>query len=165
MLEIGVVLDPHSQERATTWWTTMKWTVITAFTWIETHLDGQGPHGLLEIYALFVLIDYATGVLASILTGQCKSSIALRGILKKLMCVGAIVFGHAVDLFLGACGGDAGGTFAQGLMTRLLIGYEVLSIGENLAVGGIVLPQALKDMLQKFTNGNATTEDPHAPPE
>lgn len=147
LLDIATV-QPSSRDAALHFWVYLKWAAgaVGAFAF------GRGEHNLLALYLTFIFWDFVTGVLASWLTGKTSSNIAFRGIGKKLMGLAAVGFGHAIDLFLlGAGAGQSPGT-AQALVTRLMIGYEFLSITENLAAAGIMLPRSLTDLMARLTS-------------
>ena len=147
VLDLGISMDATSATRIGGFWKTFQWGTAGVFVWISDHLDGKGGNSLLEIYCLMILLDYATGVLASLIAGRCKSGVALKGVAKKLMGLLAVGFGHSMDLYLVAGTAMPHGNLFLMLTSRLMIGYEIISVGENIAAAGIVLPAAIREMM------------------
>lgn len=99
----------------------------------------------LTALAMFMLIDYITGVMAAYMKPQAKlsSKRGLRGIVKKLALMTFVVFAHQLDLAVGQ------NIFCL-LVTYALLGNEGLSITENLSYCGVPIPKALKDKLEQL---------------
>lgn len=97
--------------------------------------------------AMFMLIDYITGVMAAYMKPWAKlsSKRGLRGIVKKLALMMFVVFAHQLDLAVGQ------NIFCP-LVTYALLGNEGLSITENLSHCGVPVPKALKDKLEQLAH-------------
>jgi toxin secretion/phage lysis holin len=101
----------------------------------------------LTALAMFMLIDYITGVMAAYMKPKSKlsSKRGLRGIVKKLALVTFVVFAHYLDLAIGQS------IFCL-LVTYALLGNEGLSIVENLSYCGVPIPKAIKDKLEQLAH-------------
>lgn len=101
----------------------------------------------LTALAMFMLIDYITGVMAAYMKPKSKlsSKRGLRGIVKKLALVTFVVFAHYLDLAIGQ------NIFCL-LVTYALLGNEGLSIVENLSHCGVPIPEAIKDKLEQLAH-------------
>jgi toxin secretion/phage lysis holin len=101
----------------------------------------------LTALAMFMLIDYVTGVMAAYLKPKAKlsSKRGLRGIVKKLALVSFVVFAHYLDLAVGQA------VFCT-VATYALLGNEGLSIVENLSHCGVPIPEAVKNKLEQLAH-------------
>jgi len=101
----------------------------------------------LTALAMFMLIDYITGVMAAYMKPRSKlsSKRGLRGIVKKLALVTFVVFAHYLDLAIGQS------IFCL-LVTYALLGNEGLSIVENLSHCGVPIPEAVKNKLEQLAH-------------
>jgi toxin secretion/phage lysis holin len=101
----------------------------------------------LTALAMFMLIDYVTGVMAAYLKPKAKlsSKRGLRGIVKKLALVSFVVFAHYLDLAVGQA------VFCT-VATYALLGNEGLSIVENLSHCGVPIPKSIKDKLEQLAH-------------
>lgn len=122
------------------------WGTLTGVTGtMVTLLFGQWNDALSAL-ALFILIDYVTGMMAAYLkprTGL-SSKKGLRGIIKKIALVTFVVFGHGLDMALGQ------NVFCF-LVTYTILGNEGLSIIENLSRCGVPVPASIKSKLEQLT--------------
>ena len=100
----------------------------------------------LTALAMFMLIDYITGVMAAYMKPKTRlsSKRGLRGIVKKLALITVVVFAHYLDLAIGQS------VFCL-LVTYALLGNEGLSIIENLSHCGVPIPEAVKNKLEQLT--------------
>ncbi len=99
--------------------------------------------------------DYITGMIGAYINGVLSSREGIRGIVKKLCYMFAVVCGIIVDYVLmkttgsfGAAGGEI--CFFGTLVTVWLILNEVVSILENLSEVGVPLPAFLKKITEKL---------------
>lgn len=97
--------------------------------------------------AMFMLIDYITGVMAAYMKpgARLSSKRGLRGIVKKLALVTFVVFAHRLDLAIGQ-------NLFFLLVTYSLLGNEGLSIVENLSHCGVPIPKAIKGKLEQLAH-------------
>ena len=95
------------------------------------------PDGLLLTLLAFVLMDYATGLLAAVCARRVSSAVGFRGLLRKMLILAMVGMGHLLD--------------AQGLLRNAVIGFylanEGLSILENAGRMGLPLPDKLRTVL------------------
>lgn len=113
---------------------------------IVTFLFGQWNDALTAL-AMFMLIDYITGVMAAYMKPGAKlsSKRGLRGIIKKLALMTFVVFAHQLDLAVGQ------NIFCL-LVTYALLGNEGLSIVENLSHCGVPVPKSIKEKLEQLAH-------------
>ena len=111
-----------------------------------TFLFGQWNDALTAL-AMFMLMDYITGVMAAYMKPQAKlsSKRGLRGIVKKLALMTFVVFAHQLDLAVGQS------IFCL-LVTYALLGNEGLSIVENLSHCGVPIPKSIKEKLEQLAH-------------
>ena len=109
-----------------------------------TFLFGMWNDALTAL-AMFVFIDYMTGVMAAYirLKKRLSSKKGFIGILKKLAVLTSVVFAHGIDLALGQ------NVFAT-VATYSLLGNEGLSIIENLSYCGVPVPASIKRKLEQY---------------
>ena len=121
------------------------WGTITGLSGtIATFLFGEWNNAL-QALAMFMLIDYITGVLAAYMRPRAKlsSKRGLKGIAKKLTLVCFVTAAHQLDLALGQ------NVFCV-LVTYFLLGNEGLSILENCTYCGVPVPASLREKLEQL---------------
>jgi toxin secretion/phage lysis holin len=113
---------------------------------IATILFGEWSN-VLQALAMFMLIDYITGVMAAYMKPRAKlsSKKGLKGIVKKLALITFVVFAHYLDLALGQ-------TVFMVLVVYALLGNEGLSIVENLSYCGVPIPDTIKNKLEQLAH-------------
>ena len=113
---------------------------------MATFLFGEWNNAL-QALAMFMLLDYITGVLAAYMRPRAKlsSKKGLRGIVKKLALIAFVAAAHFLDLAIGQ------NVFCL-LVTYALLGNEGLSIIENAAYCGVPIPAALKEKLEQLAH-------------
>ena len=99
--------------------------------------------------------DYATGMVRAYITGALSSRTGIKGIIKKLCYMFAVVCGIIIDYVLVSAAEKVGTPvgeicFFGTLVTVWLILNEVVSILENLSDIGVPLPKFLKAVAQKL---------------
>lgn len=112
---------------------------------IITCLFGEWNNAL-QALAMFIFIDYLTGVMAAYMKPRAKlsSKKGLKGIIKKLALITAVAFAHGLDLATGQA------VFCT-LATYSLLGNEGLSIVENLSYCGVPIPASIKEKLETIS--------------
>lgn len=123
------------------------WGCITGMVGTMVTLLFGAWNDALTSLAMFMLIDYITGVMAAYMKpgARLSSKRGLRGIVKKLALMTFVVFAHQLDLAVGQ------NIFCP-LVTYALLGNEGLSITENLSHCGVPVPKALKDKLEQLAH-------------
>ena len=111
---------------------------------LAAYLFGEWNQAL-EALAVFILIDYLTGVMAAYIRpgAEISSEKGLRGIIKKLSLVTFVAFGHWLDYAMGQ------NVFCQ-IITFSMLGNEGISIIENLSICGVPVPDAIRNKLEKL---------------
>lgn len=121
------------------------WGTITGLSGtMATFLFGEWNNAL-QALAVFMAIDYITGVLAAYMRPRAKlsSKRGLKGIAKKLTLISLIVSAHYLDLAIGQ------NVFCL-LLTYFMLGNEGLSIIENAAYCGVPIPASLREKLEQL---------------
>lgn len=103
--------------------------------------------------------DYITGMVRAYISGVLSSRTGIKGIIKKLCYMFAVICGIIIDYILifaaDKVGAPAGNMcFFGTLITVWLILNEVVSILENLSGIGVPLPKFLKSVAERL-KGNA----------
>jgi len=112
----------------------------------------SGLHLLYQLFAILVVVDIVTGVLASLVNGQKLSSdVSWKGGIRKVLKAISIGLAAYLDPYVGAPLG------------ALVAGYwcadEGLSIIENYARAGLPLPRELQNVLRSFSHGTESESE------
>ncbi|WP_054948987.1 phage holin family protein [Numidum massiliense] len=97
-----------------------------------------GWSSLLSILLAFVVIDYASGVLAAAKQGELSSEVGGWGIAKKVFIFAIVAVAHLIDTAIGEAHVFRDATIF------FYLANEVLSIIENAGVMGLPIPAKLK---------------------
>ncbi|MGG1556227.1 phage holin family protein [Paenibacillus ferrarius] len=100
-----------------------------------------GWTSLLVLLAIAAGVDYITGVLAMIKSGQPQSSIGFWGLIKKALMFTAIMLAHRLDQVQGTT------IIMQGAIYSFLAN-ELISISENYGKLGLPLPKPLREAIR-----------------
>ena len=149
MQEIEVILKSAIPCRIEAIWGTFTGVVGTMITF----LFGQWNDALTAL-AMFMFIDYLSGVMAAYMKPKAKlsSKRGLRGIIKKLALITFVVFAHYLDLAVGQ-------SIFCVLVTYALLGNEGLSITENLSHCGVPIPVSIKNKLEQLAHEKESVGD------
>ena len=124
-------------------WNTIQVIFAAVGGWLGYFLGGCD--GLLYTLLAFVVLDYATGVMAAIADHKLSSAIGFRGIFRKVLIFALVGVGHLLDVqILGAVGV---------LRTAVIFFYlsnEGVSLIENAAHLGLPIPEKLKAVLEQL---------------
>ena len=106
-----------------------------------------GWDGFLYALVAFVVVDYLTGVMASILEKKLSSEVGFRGIFKKIVIFALVAIGNIVDQYV----------IGEGLVIRTAVIFfylsnEGVSMLENAGHLGLPIPAKLKDILVQLHN-------------
>lgn len=104
-----------------------------------------GADGFLYALIVFVVIDYATGVLCAIADKNLSSEVGFKGICRKVLIFTLVGIGNILDVYVL---GEAGV-----LRTAVIFFYlsnEGVSLLENSAHLGLPIPEKLKDVLAQL---------------
>ena len=106
-----------------------------------------GRDNLLIALMAFILIDFATGMLAAAISGNLSSKVGHRGVLKKLAYFLLVGFAHVVDVYVIHV--ETEYKF-RALAIVLILANEGISILENLAELGVPIPQKLLSLFKNM---------------
>lgn len=124
-------------------WITIQVIFSSVGGWLGWFLGGCD--GLLYALIAFVVIDYITGVMCSVVDKQLSSVICFKGIFKKMLIFALVGIGHILDT-------HATGTSSV-LGTAIIFFYlsnEGVSLIENAAHLGLPVPKKLKTVLEQL---------------
>lgn len=116
-----------------------------------------GWDGFIYALAVFVLLDYVTGVMCAILDRKLSSEVGFRGIFKKILIFALVGVGHILDVQIIGTGGV--------LRTGIIFFYlsnEGISILENAGHIGLPVPKKLMDVLVQIKSPESDERDPDA---
>ena len=102
------------------------------------------------IYALiaFVVVDYITGVLCSIVEKHLSSDVGARGIFMKVVIFSLVGVAHIIDQNII---GD--GSATRTAVIFFYLSNEGISIIENATRLGLPVPSKLRDVLEQLKSG------------
>lgn len=101
-----------------------------------------GWSSLLSILLTFVVLDYASGVLASAKEGKLRSDVGLWGIAKKIMIFAIVAVAHLVDSALGEA------HLFRDAAIFFYLANELLSLIENAGRLGAPIPGIIKQAVE-----------------
>ncbi|UYL93883.1 holin [Geobacillus phage vB_GthS_PK2.1] len=113
-----------------------------------------GVDNLTSALAVFMGLDYVTGILSAFYTKQVNSYLAYRGLAKKAGMISFVIVANQLDIVTGNTGG-----FLRDAMIMFLIGMEGISIKENVEKMGFNAPGFIVEALKKLT-GNEKNDPP-----
>lgn len=101
------------------------------------------------LYALitFVVIDYATGIMGAVIEKKLSSETGFKGIFKKVLIFIMVGIGNVIDVHL-----LKNSSAVRSAVIFFYISNEGISIIENSAKVGLVIPKKLKDILEQLNN-------------
>ncbi|MBE6043529.1 MAG: phage holin family protein [Clostridium thermopalmarium] len=103
----------------------------------------------LAILVLFIILDYATGVIRGYIKKELSSDVGLKGIARKAIILVVLIVAVALDRLL-----NTGTWVFRTLVCYFYIANEGLSILENCGSLGLPLPAKIKDALEQLKDGN-----------
>ena len=107
-----------------------------------------GFDGFLYALIVFVVVDYLTGVMVSVLDKKLSSEVGFHGIFKKVVIFALVAVGHIVDAYV-----IQNGSVIRTAVIFFYLSNEGISILENASVLGLPVPQKLKDVLEQLKDG------------
>lgn len=108
-----------------------------------------GFDGFLYALIVFVVVDYATGVMVGILNKELSSQIGFRGILKKVVIFSLVAVAHIIDTHV-----IGNGSVLRTAVIFFYLSNEGISILENAVKIGLPVPEKLKNVLEQLKEGN-----------
>ena len=123
--------------------------IVGLFGWFFGGMDG-----FIKVLIACTVIDYVTGICRAGSEGKISSSIAFRGIARKIVMFFLVGIAHIVDQHM------LGDTAAlRSAVVLFYIGNEGISIIENADKLGVPIPKFLRGKFLKFTEANQSTKD------
>lgn len=98
---------------------------------------------MLQVLTAMIMLDYATGLLASGVEGKLSSKAGFKGIAKKIGIFLFVAVAHFVDLALGI-------TMIQDAVIFFYVGNELISLIENAGRMGLPVPSVLQKAVDIF---------------
>ncbi|MDM8130091.1 phage holin family protein [Clostridium butyricum] len=117
--------------------------VCTTFTWLFGAWDT--PLGIL---VLFMVLDYATGLMRGYVNKELSSDIGLKGIARKAVIFIVLIVAVALDRLL-----NTGTWLFRSLVCYFYIANEGLSLLENCASLGLPIPDKILETLAQLKDG------------
>lgn len=125
-------------------------TIIGVCGGIVTYLLGGWDIALITL-AVFMVLDYITGMGASYITKECNSETGAIGLLKKGTIILLIVLGVFLDRIV------TGDTWIfRNIIVMFYIANEGLSVIENCGRIGLPIPKRLLNALEQLQTDNDT---------
>ena len=104
-----------------------------------------GLDGFLYALIIFVIIDYATGLMAAFIKKELSSETGFKGICKKVAIFCLVGMGHVLDTQV-----IGNGSVLRTAVIFFYLSNEGISIIENSAIIGLPVPKKLKDVLEQL---------------
>ncbi len=114
--------------------------IATIMTWLLGDWDIS-----LNILAIFMIIDYITGIMAARFNRIVNSNMGYKGIFKKILIVFVLIIGSLLDRLV-----NNGAWTFRTLICYFYISNEGISILENIGRCGVELPEALEKVLEQM---------------
>lgn len=105
-----------------------------------------GVDNLAVTLALFVVLDYITGITAALYQKKLSSSKGYWGVGKKILLFVFVIVAHQLDHITGNNQG-----FLRDAVIMFLIGSEGISIIENMGKLGMPVPSFIRATLERLT--------------
>lgn len=116
----------------------------TLLTWLFGTWDTA-----LSVLAVFMVLDYASGVMKGFVTNTLSSDIGLKGLSRKFLIILILIGAVALDRLIGM---DQ--WFFRTMVCYFYVANEGLSLLENAVALGLPVPDKLKDALAQLREGN-----------
>lgn len=117
---------------------------------IATYLLGGWDIAMITL-AIFMILDYITGMCASFITKKWNSETGAIGLVKKGSIILLVILGVFLDRL------TTGGTWLfRNVIVMFYIANEGLSVIENCGRIGLPIPKRLLDALEQLRNENDT---------
>lgn len=103
---------------------------------------------MLMVFIAVMVIDYVTGIIKGIYNRELSSQTGWKGLLKKVATLCIVIVANLLEKLTG---GNIG---IRDIVIMFYIANEGLSILENVAAMGNIIPQPLKDVLLQLREKN-----------
>jgi toxin secretion/phage lysis holin len=105
----------------------------------------------LKTLVVFVILDFATGVIQAIVNKNLDSNVSFRGAFKKILLFIPVVIGYQVDILTGQ-------EVFRNLAIWFYLASEALSCLENVIKAGVPVPEKLKQLFVQIKAEQETKE-------
>jgi len=127
-------------------------TIVASLATGITYLIG-GWDAALKILAIFIVVDYVTGLMKAIYKKEVASDIGWRGLLKKASIFIVVIVAYQLDVAI------ANETpLFRTMSCYFYIANEGISITENIAILGVPLPGFILKVLKNIKEQNDNPE-------
>lgn len=117
-----------------------------------------GVDNLANALAVFMILDYATGIASSLYLGNgVNSKIAYKGLAKKSGMIAFIILANQLDIIAPGNIGENG--FMRDSMMMFVIGMEGISIKENVEKMGFKAPEFIINVFLKMIGKEKNDKD------
>lgn len=124
-------------------WNVIQIGLAAAGAWLGWFLGGMD--GLIYAMIVFVIADYATGVLCAVSDRRLSSEIGFKGICKKVLIFVLIGVANLIDIYI-----IKSGSMLRTATIFFYLSNEGISLLENAAHLGLPVPQKIKDILKQL---------------
>lgn len=124
-------------------WNSVQFALAAVGAWLGWFLGGMD--GLIYAMIVFVIADYATGVLCAVSDKHLSSEIGFKGICKKVLIFVLIGVANLIDIYI-----IKSGSMLRTATIFFYLSNEGISLLENAAHLGLPVPQKIKDILKQL---------------
>ena len=124
-------------------WNSVQLALAAVGAWLGWFLGGMD--GLIYAMIVFVIADYATGVLCAVSDKHLSSEIGFKGICKKVLIFVLIGVANLIDIYI-----IGTGSMLRTATIFFYLSNEGISLLENAAHLGLPVPQKVKDILKQL---------------
>lgn len=124
-------------------WNALQFALVAVGAWLGWFLGGMD--GLIYAMLVFVIADYATGVMCAVSDKHLSSEIGFKGICKKVLIFVLIGVANLIDIYI-----IKSGSMLRTATIFFYLSNEGISLLENAAHLGLPVPQKIKDILKQL---------------
>ena len=124
-------------------WNTIQAVFTAVGGWLGWFLGGCD--GLILALLIFVVLDYATGVMCAIADHKLSSEVGFKGICRKVLIFTLVGIGHILDAHV-----IGTGSILRTAVVFFYLSNEGVSLMENAAQLGLPVPEKLKIVLEQL---------------
>ena len=135
-------------------WHIIQLTFSAIGAWLGWFLGGCD--GLLYALLVFIIIDYATGVMCAVSDRKLSSAVGFKGICRKVLILLLVGLAHVLDTQVLNTPG-----VIRTAVIFFFLANDGLSILENAAHLGLPVPDALKSVLEQLHDRDRKSGDDH----
>jgi toxin secretion/phage lysis holin len=126
-------------------WNALQLALAAVGAWLGWFLGGMD--GLIYAMLVFVIADYATGVMCAVSDKHLSSEIGFKGICKKVLIFVLIGVANLIDIYI-----IKSGSMLRTATIFFYLSNEGISLLENAAHLGLPVPQKIKDILKQLND-------------